>query len=82
MILRYYNKALKIQKDKFGDNSKEVADTYNNLGVLYQAKGSHDKTLDYYRKAHTIYEFVLGSNHPQTKELEQAISQLENILNK
>ena len=60
--IRYYNKALKIQKDKFGDSSKEVADTYTNLGLLYQAKGNLDEALKQYEKALDIFIEIEGAN--------------------
>ncbi len=42
----------------------QLANTYGNLGIVYDAKGEYDKTIEFYMKAMKIKEKTLGNEHP------------------
>ncbi len=56
----YYEKALAIDINVFGDNHSNVAIRYNNLGEAYRALGDAYKATEYFEKALAIF----GDNHP------------------
>lgn len=62
----YFEKVLRLQLQFYGENSAEVGESYNNIGVLYTSKGEYDKALVYYQRALAIRLEVLGDNHPHT----------------
>ena len=41
-----------------------MATSYNNIGVVYKAKGEYDKALEYYQKSLAIRLKQLGPDHP------------------
>jgi tetratricopeptide (TPR) repeat protein len=63
--LEYLNKALILDKNKFGENHPNVASVMNNIGSVWSKKGNHSKALQYYNQALSIIESELGPNHPQ-----------------
>jgi tetratricopeptide (TPR) repeat protein len=63
----YYEKALSIDLNVFGDNHPNVATRYNNLGSAWSDLGDARKAVDYYEKALTIFMTIYGSEHPSTK---------------
>lgn len=60
----FYQKALIIQKENFGENSSDTAQTYNNLGSLYCNLGNLGKSEYFYKKALEIRKNIYGEKHP------------------
>lgn len=56
------NIALQIRLKIFGNNSEEVAASYNDLGLVY-SQSDPDKALEYYEMAFPIYEKLHGKDH-------------------
>ena len=56
------NIALQIRLKIFGNNSEEVAASYNDLGLVY-SQSDPDKALEYYEMALPIYEKLHGKDH-------------------
>lgn len=56
--------ALQTRQALFGENSEEVAASYNDLGLIYGITDP-DKALEYYEKALAIYQRVHGNEHPK-----------------
>jgi len=50
-----------------------MADTKQNIGLVYGKLGNNTKQLQLDREAHTIYLQALGPEHPKTKEIAQYI---------
>lgn len=48
----------------YGENSEEVASSYNNLGLIYLTTDP-DKALDYYEKALNTYQKIYSDNNPK-----------------
>ncbi len=54
--------ALQIRQRLFGEQSEEVAASYNDLGLVYSSNDT-DKALEYYEKAFAIYQKIHGKEH-------------------
>ena len=69
----FYNQAIDVclrqiamSEKLYGTNSKETANSYNKIGVVYEKQGEFDKALEFHKKALDICEKVLGREHPDT----------------
>lgn len=64
----YYMKAIKIKENLAKDNpkrfSRNLAVSYNNVGVFYDRRGNLDKAKAFYHKAIKIYE-KLADKYPE-----------------
>lgn len=60
----YYKKNLTIYINKVGENHKDTAFCYNNIGLIYHAIGNYDDAITYCMKALNINLDVLNPNHP------------------
>jgi len=54
--------ALQLRQKLLGDESEEVAASYNDLGLIYSQTDT-DKALEYYEMALNIYEKLHGQEH-------------------
>lgn len=66
--LTYYQRALCQSIFQDGEESEWVADSYNNIGYVYDRQGNYPKALEYYGKALAIREKVLDPEHPDVAE--------------
>ena len=64
LALNYFQNGLMQAHIQFGEDSENVALSYNNIGLVYDNKGEYDKALEYYLKDLDISERVLGAGHP------------------
>ena len=55
-----------LAEELYGTEHEETANSYNNIGVVYEAQGDYPDALKYHFKALEIDEKVLGKNHPGT----------------
>ena len=74
--LRYYNRALAIRKNIYGENHLDVATSYNNIGMVYSDQGDYTKALEYYTKALNILKKTLGDDHSSTKNAKENVLQI------
>lgn len=74
--------ALSLYQKVYGDNHLNVANTYNNVGDLYQRLGDYKKALNYVQKALIIKRDIYPENHQSMaisyNNLGAAYSGLEN----
>ncbi len=56
--------ALQLRQELFGEQSEEVAASYNDLGLVY-SQIDPDKALEYYEKALAVYQKLHGNDHPK-----------------
>ncbi len=56
--------ALQLKLKVKGENSEEVAASYNNLGLIYLASDP-DKAIEYYEKALSTYQKIHNEYHPK-----------------
>ena len=61
---RYFEKVLKKSISILGKDHLLTASVYNNLAVVYKAKGAYGMALRYYNKALKIWKAKLEKNHP------------------
>ena len=59
-----------------GQESLEVANTYNNQGTVYQSMGQYDKALQAYSKSLNIKIQVGGQEHPHLREDPRTLTSL------
>ena len=62
--IEYYQKALKIDIKKLGQEHPDTAIDYNNIGSAYDSKGEYDRAIGHYQKALKIDIKKLGPEHP------------------
>jgi tetratricopeptide (TPR) repeat protein len=68
----YYEEALEVNmrfiqlSEATNGQNETTADSYNNLGVVYDNLGDYNKALEYHFKALEIRKAVLGENHSDT----------------
>ena len=55
-----------LAEELYGQEHKNTAASYNNIGSVYWKQGDYPKALEYYGKALAIVEKVLGKDHPDT----------------
>ncbi|WP_420266518.1 tetratricopeptide repeat protein [Candidatus Magnetominusculus dajiuhuensis] len=60
----YFERALKIDVDMYGEEHQSVAEDYNNIGLAWINIGESKKAIEYYEKALKIALKVYGANHP------------------
>lgn len=56
--------ALQLRQELFGEQSEDVAASYNDLGLVY-SQIDPDKSLEYYEKALVVYQKLHGNEHPK-----------------
>jgi tetratricopeptide (TPR) repeat protein len=71
--LEMFEKDLKITRNALGDGHVSVADTKQNIGLVYGKLGDEAKQLQLDREAHSIYLQALGPDLPKTKEIARFI---------
>ncbi|MEO5361569.1 MAG: tetratricopeptide repeat protein, partial [Nitrospirota bacterium] len=59
----YYERALKIDIDLYGEEHQSVAEDYTNLGLALNTLGLPKKSLEYLEKALSIDLILHGENH-------------------
>ncbi|CAF1490153.1 unnamed protein product [Didymodactylos carnosus] len=67
--LEYYEKALKINLEAYGEEHADVALVCQSMGVAYYGKQEYEMALQYYEKCLCIQEKVLPKRHPDTASI-------------
>ncbi len=62
--LGYYEQALSIDKEVYGNRHPNVATRLNNIGSAWKALGVQKKAIEYYEQALSIDKEVYGDRHP------------------
>ena len=78
LALDYFEKALQIRIQKYGDDNSDVALVYYNIAKIYEKKHEIEKAISYFEKAMLIFDKALGSNHPKTKATQEALNHIKN----
>ncbi|TPN87536.1 CHAT domain-containing protein [Aquimarina algicola] len=58
--IKYYEKALRIRRRHFPEVNLDIAESYNNLGLVYRELFDFEKAIDYYYKSVGIKTKLLG----------------------
>jgi tetratricopeptide (TPR) repeat protein len=56
-------KCLNIYKAHYGENNINLAETYNNIGIIYEEQGNLDQALEMYVKCLNIKKAHYGENN-------------------
>ena len=73
--LSYWGELANIAYYIYGDDGHpDVAEAYNNFGVLYQAQERYDEALEKFLKALQVSEKTLGDEHPTTAGYRKNVS--------
>lgn len=64
--ISYYEKALELQKQNYGEESLEVAETCDSIGESYTTVSNYDKALPYFENSLNIKKNLLGDNNQET----------------
>ena len=62
--LKYYQQALEIYREIYGENHQNIADLMNNLGSIWDDLGDKNQAIEHYEKALKIDRIVVGNEHP------------------
>lgn len=77
---RYYQHALKLHEQKFGEQHHATALSYFNVGCIYRIEGNAKKALEYHQRALIINKEVLGIEHPITTQNYNSIGTIYHTL--
>jgi len=77
VAMSYFEKALKLRIERFGEKNSSVAMVYQNIGGVYQRKGDARQAIYYFEKAKTIFGETLGTDNPRTKAVERLIEEMK-----
>ena len=64
LAVKYYRKALEIERQALGNDHPDLAAAYNRLGLALHRNGQYDQALETYLEAWKIQIQTLGENHP------------------
>ena len=62
--VKYLEKSIEIGERTLDKNDPNLADSYNDIALVYDNMGEYSKALEHYDKSHKIYEIALPKNHP------------------
>ncbi len=65
--IEYYERALAMFREAYGERHPYVASTLNNLGSAWSELGDAKKAIEYMERAHGVFREVYGDEHPSTK---------------
>ena len=61
--IEYFERALSIDKEIYGERHPSVATRFNNLGLAWNTLGDSKKAIEYYEKALSIDKEIYGERH-------------------
>jgi len=71
-----YRRALEIYEKSLGADHPYVAQSLNNLALLYKSQGKYDQAEPMYRRALEIFKKALGEHHPSTITVSENLATL------
>jgi tetratricopeptide (TPR) repeat protein len=71
--LSYYEKALEIRQKTLPANHPDFAQSYNNIGSVFDSMGEYSKALSYFERALDILQRSQPPNHPNIKTVKKSI---------
>ena len=66
--LLMHHEVLKIRLNTFGPDHMKVADTYFNIGDVYNKQGKYPEALEMHQKCLNIEEKIRGPEHPDVAD--------------
>ncbi len=81
-LSRLYKRSLAIREKALGPEHPNVAQSLNNLALLYDAQGKYAEAEPLYKRALAIYEKVLGPEHPHVAASLNNLAELYRVQDK
>ena len=78
--LSSFERSLEIEKVALPPNHPDLANSYNNIGMVYNNMGEYSKALSYLQKAHDIWVQVLPHTHPHVGMVKNSIERVKKML--
>ncbi|MBU7013354.1 MAG: tetratricopeptide repeat protein [Theionarchaea archaeon] len=75
--VEYYEKALAIDREVYGEKHPSVATRLNNLGSAWKSLGDSRKMVECFEKAHRTFHEILGPDHPYTLSTKRSLHYLK-----
>ncbi len=69
-------KALEVAEQNVGPDHPDVAQSLNNLALLYQTQGEYAKAEPLYKRSLGIWEKALGPDHPRVATILENLADL------
>ena len=76
--IEYYEQALSIHKEVYGERHPDVATDLNNLGGAWSDLGDVRKAIEHLQRAYEIFREFYGDEHPHTKNAKAWLDSLKN----
>jgi tetratricopeptide (TPR) repeat protein len=73
----YFEKALEIDREVYGEKHPDVATRLSNLGSAWYSLGDSKKAIEYTQQAYTIFQEILGDQHPNTKIVKENLEAIK-----
>jgi tetratricopeptide (TPR) repeat protein len=73
----YYEQALDIDREVYGDRHPSVARDLNNLGGAWDSLGDSKKAVGYFEQALDIFREVYGDRHPHTQTIKKNLNYIK-----
>ena len=64
MAMALFQRVLRINEEKYGENHPDIATSLNNIGMVYAKQSDYGRAQCYYNKALKIQTELLGESHP------------------
>ena len=69
-----------VREKLYGEVHKETAKSYKSIGNVYEKQGNYIKALEFYSKALAIRKEILGSEHPDTKSIQENVDVVKQLI--
>lgn len=78
--INYFNQALAIDREIYGVNHQEIAQTLHNIGATYGSQGQYDESLGYLQQALSMRKTIYGDKHNSIDESIKDIAAVASLL--
>lgn len=75
--IKYYQKALSIDEEIYGERHPSVATRLNNLGLAWDTLGDSKKAIEYFQRSYNIFREFYGDEHAYTRTTRESVKALE-----
>ncbi|XP_064604560.1 TPR repeat-containing protein DDB_G0287407-like isoform X2 [Liolophura sinensis] len=74
--LKYYNQAMDLCMQIYGEYHILTSRLYINIGIVYEDNGDYKKAYEYFKKWARVSEEILGPEHPKTLRAKGVLKEL------
>ena len=77
LAIGYFEQALSIVKEVYGQKHPYVARTLSNIGSAWYALDDSQRAKEYFQQAYSIFREFYGDEHPNTKTVKKSLNGLK-----